>query len=659
MAFVKMIRRRLCKPLFVVFIIFLVYYTMILMFGTNIKLPNEDINDEVQINVQRALEDGIKVQTEKKEIPLQPPDNNQIESQPNDKLPPPIEENIPYEEQKNDENLEIKIDEIDEDNENEEYEDESAIDDKKQINPPLKELPNVDVIIKEGLGENGKAVNINKTLLNAEDRAEYDAGWKNNAFNEFLSKRISLDRTLADPRDEKCKHIKYSEDLPDTSVIITFHNEAWTVLLRSVHSIINKTPEYILKEIILVDDLSHMKHLGKPLEQYMERFPKVKFVRLPSREGLIRARLAGYRAATGTVLVFLDSHIECAVGWIEPMLERIKQNWTTVVTPTIDVINDDTFEFQYQGARGTNVGGFDWNLVFTWHAIPDAERKRRNYEDHLPVRSPTMAGGLFAINREYFVKIGTYDDGMDIWGGENLEISFRIWMCGGTLETTPCSHVGHIFRKRTPYKWRENVNVLQKNNIRLAEVWLDEYKQYYYDRIGNNLGEYGNITSRKELRKNLNCKSFDWFLTHVYPEMWVPAESTCFGQIKAKTQPLCLSGNAEYGHTGKPMSLFKCSQGGQSWYLTLANEIKRDYGCFDYSVQNGLQVEGCHQMGGNQKWSYREDNTLYHYSTRNCLEISEDGKRLFMNTCLGTDYQIWLWNKQKPQGPVRKWNSVD
>ena len=68
------------------------------------------------------------------------------------------------------------------------------------------------------------------------------------------------------------------------------------------------------------------------------------------------------------------------------MLERIKQNWTTVVTPSIDVVNDDTFEFQYQGARGTNVGGFDWNLVFTWHAIPDAERKRRNYEDHLPVR---------------------------------------------------------------------------------------------------------------------------------------------------------------------------------------------------------------------------------------------------------------------------------
>lgn len=60
-------------------------------------------------------------------------------------------------------------------------------------------------------------------------------------------------------------------------------------------------------------------------------------------------------------------------------------------------------------------------------------------------------------------------------------------MCGGTLEIVPCSHVGHIFRKRSPYKWRSGVNVLKRNSIRLAEVWMDDYAKYYYQRIGKDL----------------------------------------------------------------------------------------------------------------------------------------------------------------------------
>ena len=62
-------------------------------------------------------------------------------------------------------------------------------------------------------------------------------------------------------------------------------------------------------------------------------------------------------------------------------------------------------------------------------------------------------------------------------------------MCGGRLETIPCSHVGHIFRARVPYQWKSAVkgDLMKRNNVRLAEVWMDEYKQYYYQKIGNNL----------------------------------------------------------------------------------------------------------------------------------------------------------------------------
>jgi polypeptide N-acetylgalactosaminyltransferase len=91
----------------------------------------------------------------------------------------------------------------------------------------------------------------------------------------------------------------------------------------------------------------------------------------------------------------------------------------------IDVIDDDTLEFHYSDSKGTSVGGFDWNLQFTWHAIPEVERKRRKNSAE-PVFSPTMAGGLFSIDKEFFEKLGTYDDGFDIWGGENLEISFKV-----------------------------------------------------------------------------------------------------------------------------------------------------------------------------------------------------------------------------------------
>ena len=71
-------------------------------------------------------------------------------------------------------------------------------------------------------------------------------------------------------------------------------------------------------------------------------------------------------------------------------------------------------------------GGFNWGLQFKWRKMPEYEQKRRGYDETREVKSPTMAGGLFSIERDYFYEIGSYDLGMDIWGAENLEISFRV-----------------------------------------------------------------------------------------------------------------------------------------------------------------------------------------------------------------------------------------
>ena len=56
----------------------------------------------------------------------------------------------------------------------------------------------------------------------------------------------------------RCESVSYPDNLPGTTVVIPFHNEWPSVLLRTVYSIINRTPKQLLEQIILVDDASDL-----------------------------------------------------------------------------------------------------------------------------------------------------------------------------------------------------------------------------------------------------------------------------------------------------------------------------------------------------------------------------------------------------------------
>lgn len=61
----------------------------------------------------------------------------------------------------------------------------------------------------------------------------------------------------------RCRQMTYSDDLPQISVVFIFVNEALSVILRSVHSVVNHTPSQLLKEVILVDDNSDNGEWGQ------------------------------------------------------------------------------------------------------------------------------------------------------------------------------------------------------------------------------------------------------------------------------------------------------------------------------------------------------------------------------------------------------------
>nr|CAD7597135.1 unnamed protein product [Timema genevievae] len=331
---------------------------------------------------------------------------------------------------------------------------------------------------------------------------------RKNGFNQYASDLVSVHRKLPDFRDPWCKQPgRLLEDLPMTSIIICFYNEAWSTLLRTVHSVLDRSPLHLVTEVILFDDFSDLPHTKQQLDDYMASYTKVKVVRASKRLGLIRARLTATRHATAPILTYLDSHCECTEGWLEPLLDRIARNSTTVVCPSIDFINGSTL--WYDRSSSEYIGGFTWGLNFVFIPVSKREKRRHNHTAE-PLWSPTMAGGLFSIDRAFFEQIGTYDTGFDIWGGENLELSFKIWMCGGTLEVVPCSRVGHIFRGSRPYRFGEDV--LRRNLQWLADVWLDEYSQIYYEYTARKKINYGDVSSRKELRKKLGYKYFKWYI---------------------------------------------------------------------------------------------------------------------------------------------------
>ncbi|TFK07383.1 regulator of nonsense transcripts 1 [Platysternon megacephalum] len=349
-------------------------------------------------------------------------------------------------------------------------------------------------------------------------------------------------------------------------------------------------------------------HLKSTLSEYISKLDGVKLIRSNKRLGVIRGRMLGAARATGDVLVFMDSHCECHTGWLEPLLGRLATDRNRIVSPVLDVIDWKTF--QYYHSVDLQRGGFDWKLDFHWEPLPEHEEKVRQSAIS-PIRSPVVPGGVVAMDRHFFQNIGAYDSDMTLWGAENLELSIRAWLCGGSVEILPCSRVGHIYRNHIPHTF-PNEEAAVRNKIRIAETWLDSFKEIFY---------------KHDTAAFLISKLYNTGVGFCadYRSAWDAAE----GLIELSPCSDNINQHFEYN------SMKEIRFGSALQF------------CFDVRHDKVI-LQNCTQETENnqQQWDVQEGGMIVHILSGKCLEAvkSEAEKDLSLHVCNKNENQLWRFD---------------
>nr|XP_043892097.1 probable polypeptide N-acetylgalactosaminyltransferase 8 isoform X3 [Solea senegalensis] len=489
--------------------------------------------------------------------------------------------------------------------------------------------------------------------LSEADQKEALALFKMYGYNAFLSDRLPLDRPLPETREPGCLKRTYPKDLPSLAVVLIYLDEALSVIKRALCSIINRTPKNILKEIILVDDNSSNENLKGELDMYVKSLEQenptlnITRVRHNKQRGLSYTRVSGLRAATADVVAILDAHIEVHEMWAEPLLTQIKADRTVVVSPVFDKVNfDDLRVIKYL----PSAHAFDWALWCMYESFTPEYYKLK--DGSLPGKSPSVMG-ILAADRMFLEEIGALDEGMKVYGGENVELGIRVWTCGGSVEVVPCSKIAHIERNHKPYQL-DLSSVMKRNALRVAEIWMDEYKHNInlaWNMPFENHGiDIGDVSERKNLRERLKCKPFKWYLENVYPMLDPWDNILGYGGMKNLDAGMCMDQGPVPGHT--PIAYNCYYYGPQVTYYRRTGELYiggikahkyNDNRCLTDPGKNetnpGLyNCKEAVQKGMGIYWDFSQGKELRNRRTERCLEIK--GGKLLIQECSGQRWTI-------------------
>ncbi|XP_053378355.1 polypeptide N-acetylgalactosaminyltransferase 13-like isoform X2 [Mercenaria mercenaria] len=501
-----------------------------------------------------------------------------------------------------------------------------------------------------GPGQNGTRV-IFDGLLSENDKRLISEHYKKYDYNAFISDMVPVPRILPDYRPDSCRRLNYPSNLPKVSVIIPFRNERLSVLLRTVYGILFYSPEKLLEEIILIDDASTEPDLKHKLDVHVRSLPQVILIRKRVNVGLMMARQAGIDRCKANYFICMDSHMEVSLGWLEPILNRLVEKPKALLCSNLGAISNDNFMVSHNRVPfgiAFDFPFFAWNFEQQQARYSGAYKMSRTNLTE-PILMGSVMGMMICMKKSWFQQLGGFDPGMRVWGSEQIELSVKVWMCGGLVEMIPCSYVAHIYRRIV---WNVR-HVGMVNKYRLVETWVDEpYKQIIYDYSQEKPREVniGDISDRVKVREENQCKSFQYFLDKVreFSDFHIPTESKKIATLTNFYSHLCLDRN---GNNDFPIQ-FPCNERGsaQLFELTERSELRHLGHCLYITNKNNVMLKHCdHFLNEKEKeWSYSEtDKTLKHELSGNCLTGERETSDVTVSPCSQSHSQKWIWEPVK------------
>jgi len=280
------------------------------------------------------------------------------------------------------------------------------------------------------------------------------------------------------------------------SVVIISRNEG-AELAATVRTILRTLPKS-RREVIVVDDGSTDDSIAR-----MRRVRDAREVRVLRSEGIgvANARNLGASQATGEVIVFCDAHMRIPAGWHRALLEPLESRGVGAVAPGI-------YSATEPHRRGFGLYLADSQLRARWKPSPGRS----------PARVPILPGCFLAMRRDVFAATGGFDSGMRQLGGNDNELSLRLWLLGYELLVVPGVEAGHLFRTRIPFDatWAAVVH----NRLRTAFV---HFRQERIERVVDALRTYeafptglamtaaGDVFARRAELHAQRQRSDDWF----------------------------------------------------------------------------------------------------------------------------------------------------